>query len=396
MQRARDQRIPELDGWRVLLIFVVCWFHTWQQSWLTPRIGSLSLDFLVRAGYMTVDGTILLSGFLLYLPWARCLRAGGVLPETRDFYRRRAARILPSFYVFILLELAFVIVPQGLYASAGFMAEDLAAHFTFVFNWFRRTYLSSPIFGGSWTLAVEMQFYLMFPLLARPSVKRPAAVLLGMLAAAGYWRGWCLWHFGEYSMVVNQLPSFLDVYALGMALAVAYVRLDERRRENGQTLWQQLAATAVFLLALWGCVLVLQAQARENGYPAIQGGQMIRRPVWALLLGAAMLSLPFTVLPVRWLFGNRAMGFLAGISMNCYLVHQVVSVQLKHWNIPYSEFENPNMAGDPVWQGQYTALCVGIALAIAIALTYLVEKPCARLMLKARQKGPAAPATGEG
>ena len=396
MQRARDQRIPELDGWRVLLIFVVCWFHTWQQSWLTPRIGSLSLDFLVRAGYMTVDGTILLSGFLLYLPWARCLRAGTALPDTRDFYRRRAARILPSFYVFILLELAIVIVPQGLYASPAFMAEDLAAHFTFIFNWFRRTYLSSPIFGGSWTLAVEVQFYLMFPLLARLSAKRPAAVMLALCAAAAYWRDWCLRYFSEYSMVVNQLPSFLDVYALGMALAVAYTFLDERRREKGEPLWQQLAATGVFLLALWGCALVMQEQARENGYPALQGGQMIRRPVWALLLGAGMLSLPFAVRPLRWLFGNRAMRFLAGISMNYYLVHQVVSVQLKHWNIPYSEFENPNMAGDTAWQGPYTALCVGISLAIAIAMTYLVEKPCARLLMRAKRRKKTAPGMGEG
>ena len=63
--RPNCRRIPELNGLRVLLVFIVSWYHFWQQSWLTPSIGRYSLDYLLRAGYMPVDGTILLSGFLL-------------------------------------------------------------------------------------------------------------------------------------------------------------------------------------------------------------------------------------------------------------------------------------------------------------------------------------------
>ena len=70
------RHIPELNGLRVLLVFIVSWYHFWQQSWLTPHIGSYSLDFLVRAGYVPVDGTILLSGFLLFLPHARAMLLG--------------------------------------------------------------------------------------------------------------------------------------------------------------------------------------------------------------------------------------------------------------------------------------------------------------------------------
>ena len=62
--RPNCYKIPELNGLRVLLVFIVSWYHFWQQSWLTPSIGSYSLDYLLRAGYMPVDGTILLSGFL--------------------------------------------------------------------------------------------------------------------------------------------------------------------------------------------------------------------------------------------------------------------------------------------------------------------------------------------
>ena len=63
------------DLLRVLCVFMIGWYHIWQQSWLTPRLtlGQLALDVYpwVRAGYMFVDLMLLLSGFLTYLPWAR-------------------------------------------------------------------------------------------------------------------------------------------------------------------------------------------------------------------------------------------------------------------------------------------------------------------------------------
>ncbi len=55
--RPSAHRIPELNGLRVLLVFIVSWYHIWQQSWLTPYIGTYSLDYLVRSGYVPVDGT---------------------------------------------------------------------------------------------------------------------------------------------------------------------------------------------------------------------------------------------------------------------------------------------------------------------------------------------------
>ena len=77
------KRIPELDGLRVLMILIVSWYHIWQQSWLRPVIGSYSLDYLVRSGYIWVDGTVLLSAFLLFLPWAKAMKEKTCRPRTR-------------------------------------------------------------------------------------------------------------------------------------------------------------------------------------------------------------------------------------------------------------------------------------------------------------------------
>ena len=51
MAPARKDYIPVLDGYRVILVFLVSWYHIWQQSWLKPQLPVLgSLDFLVRSG----------------------------------------------------------------------------------------------------------------------------------------------------------------------------------------------------------------------------------------------------------------------------------------------------------------------------------------------------------
>ena len=110
----QQNRIPELDGLRAWMIFLVSWYHIWQQSWLQPQIGSLNLDFLVRSGYIWVDGTILLSAFLLFLPYVRCAAENLPLPDTRQFYLRRVRRILPSYWFILLLVFVAVALPWRL------------------------------------------------------------------------------------------------------------------------------------------------------------------------------------------------------------------------------------------------------------------------------------------
>jgi len=84
------------------------------------------------------------------------------------------------------------------------------------------------------------------------------------------------------------------------------------------------------------------------------------------------------VRPLRFLMGNKLMGFLAMISMYYYLMHQNIAVHPKRIGFPPSVHETPNMApGGPEepWKFQYTALCFGLSVLIAIAITFLIEKP---------------------
>ena len=108
--RIDTKHIDVLDGVRALAVFGVLWFHFWQQNWIMPYIdvplltkiglpGSISLLFLPRAGFLFVDWLLFLSAFCLFLPYARAALDQTPLPETRLFYQKRVARIVPSYVV---------------------------------------------------------------------------------------------------------------------------------------------------------------------------------------------------------------------------------------------------------------------------------------------------------
>ena len=387
MSKAR-MRIPELDGLRVLMIFIVSWYHIWQQSWLRPYIGSYSLDYLVRSGYVWVDGTVLLSCFLLFLPWARAMADGTPAPDTMDFYYRRFRRIVPGYY-FITLAVFFAIaLPWGLYESPQFLVKDLATHLTFTFTFFYDTYVATPLGAAGWTLAILVQGYLLFPLIARGVMKKPAATFGLMAAVCLGFRAWCIWALYDYTMVVNQLINFLDVYILGIAGAIAYVRLEKLRSGQGEKIsriWQAIA-TVVFIGVFWGLLSLLRVQASAGSYPDIQKRQMMYRPVYGVCFTLLALSAPFSLAPLRKLLGNPVTKFLGGISMNYYLIHQTVTVHLKRLKIPASESAEPHMSGELQWQMGYTALAFGISVLLAILVTYAVEKPAGKLLDKCRKK----------
>ena len=386
--RPSPRQIPELNGLRVLLVFIVSWYHIWQQSWWTPHIGTYSLDFLVRSGYVPVDGTILLSGFLLFLPHARSMLLGETVPDVRTFYQKRIMRIVPSYFFITLLMLFAVAIPYGLYYTPSAMWKDVLMHLTFTQTFDFATYIATPIGVASWTVAIEMQAYLLFPLLAKWARRNPLGTFASMAVAALLFRSWCLWNLTDFNMVVNQLISFLDVYAMGMAAALVYVKLTTLypdAKDRKRFLWQA-AATLAALTAVYLLVQLLREQA-GSGQSEIQSGQMYRRPAFGVLLALLTLSLPFAVRPLRFLFGNRMMGFLAMISMNYYLLHQNIAVYLKQriQFPPAEHYPFPNsIPGGPEkpWVYQYTALCFGLSVLGAIAVTFLIEKPGACLLKK--------------
>ena len=363
------------DLLRVVCVGMIAWYHIWQQSWLTPRLelGAVTLDLLgpVRAGYMFVDLMLLLSGFLLYLPWAN-----GKERPAREFYARRALRILPSYWFCLAVMLAFAVAEPG-FNQFGRLMKDLAAHLTFTHNLFYFSYVQTSLNVVLWTLAVEVQFYLLLPALAPVFRRRPLVCYLAMTGAALCFQRLWTAPMADTTVFVNRLPNMLDVYANGMLAAHIYSKLAQRKDRRAL-----IAALGTLACALgaFGAIRLIGDQARVYGYDALRLGQLDRR--WPLSACGALIlaggSLSFS--HVRRAMSNRVVRFLSGVSFNFYIWHQWLAVKLRQWRIPpYLSAENPNQAGEMPWQLHYTLICFAAALLVAVAMTYLVEKPGARL-----------------
>lgn len=390
----RDGRLPALDGARALFVLFVAAFHIWQQSWLTPAfaVGGryITLDPLLRSGYMWVDAMLMLSGFLLYLPYAASAEDGKPAPRILPFYKKRVLRIVPSYYLCVLIMLVFVALPQKSYDVNGAlswwrMGRDLLAHGTFTHTLFQFSYTGSPLNGSLWTLGVEMQFYLIFPFLGRLFRRWPTQVYLCMLAAALCYREWVRVQ-PDSTLIFNQLPGQLEAYANGMLAAGVYTALKRRMKQDR---WTRLLFTAVLCIAVCGIWQLVKGQAACNGYDKIRMGQMDRRFAMSGLCAICLLGLLYGARPLRLIFGNRFTAFLSAVSFQFYMWHQVFAVQLKEWHIPASETETPWIMGEYNWQLLYTALCFAGALAISTLVTYVFERPIARLGNR-KQAGRAA------
>lgn len=173
-------RIPSLDGLRGVAIALVLIGHfSYGLKFLPPTVLGL-----LGNGKLGVNVFFVLSGYLIYSLSAREVRETGAF-SWRNFYLRRVLRIFPCFYLFIVVLL--VLKSLGLVQLAG---STLASAATFTLNyahlWIREA--ASPdyhVVGHYWTLALEEQFYLTWPLLMLLFVRgRLLPVLVGVIVLA--------------------------------------------------------------------------------------------------------------------------------------------------------------------------------------------------------------------
>jgi peptidoglycan/LPS O-acetylase OafA/YrhL len=143
-------RIPALDGLRAVAILLVLVGHgaTWSLPDISPRVS--------RLGEWGVDLFFALSGFLITILLIREYQRHGSI-SLPNFYQRRALRILPPYFVFLA---GYFVMKWAL--GAPLPAAEWWGLLTFTINCFPT--ITNTI-GHTWTLCLEEQFYLAWPLM---------------------------------------------------------------------------------------------------------------------------------------------------------------------------------------------------------------------------------------
>jgi peptidoglycan/LPS O-acetylase OafA/YrhL len=343
-----DFQIPSLDGLRAISFLIVFVAH----AGLTLIPGAFGVTvFFFLSGYLITT--------LLRLEHS----ASGAV-SLRDFYLRRALRILPPFY--LVLALSAVLASAGLLPGAALQWRPmlaLAGHFT---NYWAVAFGMDGQPAGTgvyWSLAVEEHFYLVFPflfiLLQRflPGRWRiQAAVLLGLCAAVLAWRSHLVFSLGvSVARTFFATDTRVDSILFGCALALGANPMLDRPRLPEELLFRLFLPLGAALL---GVSFAIRAPwFRETLRYSLQGVGLA--PVFIVAMRAPRWG-PFGLLNLPLV---KRVGVL---SYSLYLVHQVVLFSV----------EKQLGGSRALLRG---ILALAIALALAEGIQRFVERPCARI-----------------
>ncbi|GAC1658393.1 MAG: hypothetical protein NVS9B12_10870 [Vulcanimicrobiaceae bacterium] len=362
-------RLGVLDGLRGIAILMVVWFHIWQMSWLGAP--ATWLQFIPETGFIGVAIFFFISGFVICYPFARARLEGGTAPSWGHFASRRAMKILPSYV--LAIALAYATGYAWTQGGAG-VPTDLLTHLLFVHNWFAATYGS--INGVLWTLAVEVQFYCLFPFICTVFLRRPflsAAVMMLIALAFRIRVAHCCAPF--YNQLIEQLPAYFDFFACGMLSSWLYVFWRNRAPSAPALRWIATVGAAVGFLILIALMKSLFGVRYEpNGFGAWQ--VYYRTPLaldCGLIAVASLFAFPFW----KRALANPALVFCSLVSYNWYIYHQLVARELWWHHLPPWRGTSNLMSAqsDHTWAFWFSIAAFVAGLTIATAVTFVFERP---------------------
>ncbi len=315
-QTKHDGRLASLDGLRGLAALTVFLFHGWLYTMPRPDASNRS-SFGDYAAHELRLGLVLffvLSGFLLSRPWFAAALEGRSAPDLRRYARSRVARIAPAYYAALIGSIALL---WGLAGSPGVRlppASELPLFFVFGQNFSPSSVmkLDPPM----WSLAVEVGFYLLLPVLGwlavrLPPKRRMQALIPLALLVMGVAFNWAIAGRGMSMTWTKTLAAMLPYFAVGMlgALAVHARTIGPRARPA---------------LLAGGLLLVVADAFTKAAVPAygldVGNSFSIVRDL-ASGIGFAIVIATVAATPSSRILGSRALAALGAISYGFYLWH---------------------------------------------------------------------------
>lgn len=345
--------MPGLDGLRALAVFAVIAYH-------------LGLPF-VPGGFLGVTLFFVLSGYLitdlLFSEWAQEHTI-----NLKSFFARRAKRLLPSVFFMLICILAYVTVfrPELL---TNLKSDILPAAFFFS-NWwyifqeipYFTTFAAPSVLNHFWSLAVEVQFYLVWPVVLlivqrfiqkkwiKLAITAAAAVLSAALMAVLYQPGF------DPSRIYYGTDTRVFSLLLGACLAIVYpsMKIAGFVQKRAVRIISDIAGFAGLLMILFMTYYITQYD------DFLYRGGMFVFSIASLLLIAAAAN-PMTI--IGKVFSIKPLRFIGKISYGVYL-----------WQFPVIVLTNSMFHLNKV-SVTLSILQVAATILLATISYYLIEKP---------------------
>jgi peptidoglycan/LPS O-acetylase OafA/YrhL len=347
-------RLDALDSIRGLFAFGIVLVHVWMFDYGAdghPPKGPL--DMAIGELRLGVPMFFLMSGFLLYRPFAAAALDGRPAPSIRGYALRRAARILPAYW--LALAASFTLL-TAIDHPKLVAASELPLFLLFLQNYLPQT--ANQLDPPTWTLAVEASFYVVLPLIALAAIRlgggrRRQAAYVGAIIALGLALASLSVLQDWPATARNSLLGHLPEFGIGMLLAVLV---------HGRTVSRRTGAA---LIAAGVALVVADAAWHANTL----GPLTVRRLVGDLpaVLGFALIFAAYALAPLRGrIMCSVPLRITGTLSYPLYLLHFPAIYLLRHLDL---------------WpQRLFAAYAVVLAVTLpAAALSWLVvERPALR------------------
>lgn len=358
------QRIPELDGLRGIAILLVISFHYINNQLLhtTNPIGK-KLAFIASFGWVGVDLFFVLSGFLI---GSILIRHKKSLNFFSTFYIRRIVRILPNYFLFLLLFFTLMSLP---YFSANYFLTG--NHVIPGWSYFLMTNnlymayldnLGNSALSVTWSISIEEQFYLIFPIIVFfVRDKFLPYVLVLLIVAASIFR----LQFTHWIPAYVLLPCRMD--ALAMGVLVAYVNFHKDIKVLVNKYFWFVTAAMIFDLLICGFLYYLYGDLG-----------VIKHSLFAFFFtGCLVLALSSNVVWYTKILRFKLLMWVGTISYSLYLFHYFLLGVVHHI------FGNKQGIGIYHWADILITL---IALLVTVVVSWLVYKKIEMPMVEIGKK----------
>lgn len=359
--------IPEIEGLRFYSLAVIMFFHLAvnlaikaPSAYAIPGNGHWVPQFM-QLGAHAVELFFVISGFILACPFAVYYLMGGKRVELKSYFLRRLTRLEPPYFLCMIGFFALMILMGR--GTVSELFPHLAASMMYLHN---LAYSDKSLINMvAWSLEVEIQFYLMVPLIAlvfkirHKIFRRAVMVALGVCAITFQWL-----FIGPEDRLYLSIARFFHFFLLGFLLADVFL-FDWKQQPTRHWKWDVVSLTGwPALLYIWNTP-ALSYFISTAGHSLVLDAYLF--PLFTFFLYCAV----FRGVITNKILTNIWITTFGGMCYTIYLFHN----KLIGMVIEFTK-TLPLTGHYPVDLLLQTAMVMPVVLLLSAVYFVLIERPC--------------------